>query len=265
SVENQYRESDEALASFGEHDEVVLWFEHDLYDQLVLIRHLDFFSKQELNRTRLSLICIGEFPGRDSFHGLGELTPEQLYSLFPSRHPITSGQLELGRRAWAAFTATDPGDLDNLASEDTRPLPFLASALRRFLEEYPSSFNGLGRTEQQILSLLYEGGKSPAELFVSTYKLEEAIFMGDSTFWGRVKALGTGAWPLVTLDVVETPDRYPQGQVKITDLGLEVLEGRNDWVELNGIDRWFGGVHLQGSSAAWRWDKKTSRLRAYGG
>jgi hypothetical protein len=31
-------------------------------------------------------------------------------------------------------------------------------------------------------------------------------------------------------------------------------------VRLNGIDRWLGGVHLQGGEAAWRWDADAGRL-----
>ena len=39
---------DVALASFREHDETVLWFEPDLYDQLQLLQVLDWFAGQEL-------------------------------------------------------------------------------------------------------------------------------------------------------------------------------------------------------------------------
>jgi hypothetical protein len=29
---------------------------------------------------------------------------------------------------------------------------------------------------------------------------------------------------------------------------------------LNGIDRWIGGVHLQGQETDWRWDEENGRL-----
>ena len=74
---------DRALARFHDHDEVILWFEHDLYDQLQLIQLLDWFAQQELEETRLSLICI------DHFFGLGQLTPVQLASLFNTRQEVT--------------------------------------------------------------------------------------------------------------------------------------------------------------------------------
>ena len=37
--------------------------------------------------------------------------------------------------------------------------------------------------------------------------------------------------------------------------GRDVIEGREDAVALNGIDRWLGGVHLVGQNRSpWRWD-----------
>src|SRR5262245_26711672 len=36
----EFAQRDGALASFADHDEVVLWFEHDLYDQLQLLQIL---------------------------------------------------------------------------------------------------------------------------------------------------------------------------------------------------------------------------------
>ena len=48
----------------------------------------------------------------------------------------------------------------------------------------------------------------------------------------------------------------------ITDAGLRVLEDRDDHIRLNGIDRWVGGVHLNGPEAAWRWDPGTMQIRS---
>src|SRR5205814_9828925 len=39
----------------------------------------------------------------------------------------------------------------------------------------------------------------------------------------------------------------------------ELLPPPGDHVHLNGIDRWLGGVHLQGAEARWRWDEKNRR------
>src|SRR5262245_57330607 len=62
---------EESLRGFSDHEEVTLWFEHDLFCQINLVYLLDWFSKQTLGTTRLSLICIGEFAGIEDFRGLG--------------------------------------------------------------------------------------------------------------------------------------------------------------------------------------------------
>src|SRR6266850_7831001 len=96
---------EEILSSFAAHDEVVLWFEHDLFCQVNLIYLLDWFHGRDLGETKLSLICIGEFPGRKDFRGLGELSVEQLASLFGLRHEVTAAELQLASAAWAVYRA----------------------------------------------------------------------------------------------------------------------------------------------------------------
>jgi RNA polymerase sigma factor (sigma-70 family) len=261
---------DGKLEAFGDYDEVVLWFEHDLFDQLLLVRHLDWFSRRPLGRTALSLICIGEFPGFEPFHGLGQLNPEQLTSLLGTREPVSAAQRALGARAWRAFTASDPLELDALArTGDTRVLAFLAGALQRFLEEYPALSTGLPRTERQILELLAAEPMTPKRLFVAMQRLEERVFMGDTTFWMRVLDVASGPTPLVSLDVEPLDDdpsgglALPNGTVSITDAGRAVLAGAADWVRLNGFDRWLGGVHLSaapGGDVQWRYDRESTAL-----
>ena len=255
---------DQQLASFPDYDEVVLWLEHDLFDQLLLVRHLDWFSRQPMRRTRLSLICIGEFPGFEPFHGLGQLDEVQLASLLGTREPVSTEQLTLGRAAWDAFTAPDPTRLDAAANDASQSvLPFLAGALHRFIEEYPAVGDGLPRTERHILELLADGESSLAELFRAYQKTEERVFMGDTTFWRRVRELAAGPAPLVWIkgDASEPP----HGHVELTDAGRAVRAGEADWVRLNGVDRWFGGVRLQapvGGEVPWRYDRATGRLVA---
>ena len=60
------------------YDELVLWFEHDLFDQLNLIQLLTWIRKRVPAAKPVSLISIGSFPGRPNFKGLGELTPGEL-------------------------------------------------------------------------------------------------------------------------------------------------------------------------------------------
>src|SRR6476646_4988213 len=81
SLRADFAKRDAALAAFREHDEVVLWFEHDLYDQLQLLQILDWFSRQDRDGARISLIQIDRHPEVSPFFGLGQLSGRQLADL----------------------------------------------------------------------------------------------------------------------------------------------------------------------------------------
>ena len=136
---------DETLRSFRRYDEVVLWFEHDLTDQLQLIQILDWFEGRALGATHLSLINVDGYPGVVPFHGLGQLTGKQLVELLPTRKPVSAQQLSIGRDAWRAFCCPEPSALLNLLNRDVSALSFLGRALRRLyrnIHPYTTGFRG---------------------------------------------------------------------------------------------------------------------------
>ena len=243
----------DALASYVTQDEVVLWVDHRLSDQLILIKALDWFGKQDLGGVKLGLICRGTFPGKEDYVGLGQLTADQLASLADTRQRVSEAQLRLARTAWAGFTSPDPTAIEKLIETDTSELPFLAAALRRHLEQFPSVQEGLSRTERQALAVLKEQGPlTGGRLFVAVQRMEEQIFMGHESFHRMMDELASATRPLV---------RVKEGSlVEITETGGRVMEGHADHVELNGIDRWLGGVHLKGDRAVWRWDAAKGKL-----
>lgn len=253
-------EWDHALEGSRGFDEVVIWLEHDLFDQLQLLRLLDWFgSRDDLSSTRLSLICIGSFPGIEPFHGLGQLSPEQMASLLDRRERVTEKQIFLARHAWRAFCSPEPIGLEVALRRDTSALPFLADALQRHLEEFPWTRDGLSRTERQALLGIDSGFDTFESLFRAVQALEPRPYLGDSSFLRCLRVLGSSPVPLIRLEP------GPGGlirtlQLSLTGSGREVLEGRKDWVHLHGIDRWLGGVHLHGREAQWRWDGERSRL-----
>lgn len=251
-----------ALDRFAEYPEAVLWLEHDLFDQLLLARHLAWFAARDLGRTALSLICIGSFPGRPTFRGLGELTAAELTSLFPSRAPVTRAQLALGRRAFDAFTGPDPRALERVANDgEMTLLPFLAPALRRFLEEYPSTRNGLSRSEHQLLTLLGNAGGAQrlGEAWRAMHARESAYYITDLGMRELVTRLC--AEPALVSLLPAASGREWDASVRITPAGREVLAGGADRVhQLGRIDRWMGGVHLVGAESPWRWDAERRHL-----
>jgi hypothetical protein len=163
-VSRRFEERDRALAA-NRGGEYVLWFEADLYDQLQIAQILAALDALGVAPGRVTLICIGEYPGIAHFGGLGELEPGQLPGLLDAATPLTTAALGLGAAAWAALRAADPGGLGTIAASPSRELRFLGEAFDRLGREYPSTRDGLSLTERRILAATPEGGAVAGAVF----------------------------------------------------------------------------------------------------
>ena len=270
------RAKGDPLDAAAAHDEVVFWFEHDLHDQLLVVRHLWWLSRWiagsedpacESGRSE-DPACEGgrsegqgsgrrEGPSRPRFSivigtdYLGLLKPEEFPARFAARRAITAEEIEVGAAIWKAFCGDDPRRLVSFAS-DAGPLRYVPRAMHRLLEEFPAAKAGLARSERQILEVLSEGPRSPGQAFVACAKLEDDIWMGDWSFWAIVRRMASAAPPLVAADVQRVEDRFPEGILTITAAGRQVLAGDADYLALNAPSRWIGGTYLT-PQRAWRW------------
>jgi hypothetical protein len=184
-----FAERDRTLAAAGA---LVLWFEHDLYDQLQLIQVLS------------SSDAPAELVQAETYLDEAEL---------PTPIAVSRAQRLAASAAWAAFRGPDPRGLERLACDG---LPLLRSALDRLLEEHPSVRNGLGRSEQQALEAVADGARTRLEAFEAAQSREPARFMGDATFLALLVRLE----PLIGRDP----------EFGLTPLGEEVLAGYADFV-----------------------------------
>jgi len=78
--------------------------------------------------------------------------------------------------------------------------------------------------------------------------------MGDLTFFRIMQRLTRGKAPLLSHDGEFRPHDAPRGVFSVTEAGDAVLDGRADYIALNGIDRWMGGVHL--TDGRYRWTSR---------
>jgi hypothetical protein len=240
------------------YDELVLWFEHDLFDQLNLIQLLSHVAGRPQTQPA-SLVCIDCYPGHPNFKGLGELEPADLASLYLTRQPVGDSQLELASRAWQAFRASDPREIEALLATDLTALPFLSAAFRRHLQELPSLENGLSRSEHRLLEQARDGATDLRQIFPRMQDGETAYYITDSSLWDRVQSLALSSPALLSVDAPDSTEALPAATIALTPAGRQVLSGSADRVRLCGIDRWFGGVHARGSGPVWRWSSREAR------
>jgi hypothetical protein len=157
-----FRERDAGLAAHPRTAEIVLWFEDDLFDALLLAQLEDRLAGRPGPVTRVHLL----HPPRGD-----------LRAALAAREPIDP----------------DPAAFAALRSDDPRAW-LGVPAFARLLEELPDSRTGLSRLESEILEALELGPLTPMDLFTAATASEQPPWVGDAS----VFALADDLAPLVT-------------------------------------------------------------------
>jgi hypothetical protein len=283
------------LDNLNQYNEIVLWFEHDLYDQLQLAECLYHLAKHRDQVKQFYLICIGEHDDVDYFHGLGNLSISQLEALYPHRQQLSIEQLVLGKTVWQAIASNTPEPLNPLLTKPLTTLPFMANALIRFAQEYPWLNSGLSLTQTLILQSLaapkaelpillsnlrhqahhqgeelslaeqrYQQIMNKSEinlgrLFTNLQTIEEAPFLGDIWLTKELHYLSTHSPAYLNIDYQGSESWDMRASYQISEAGLKALQGTLGTREKPKPGFWRGGVHITADNY-WCWDKQKRQL-----
>jgi hypothetical protein len=239
---HDFERRDSLLRRSAEFEEVVLWFEHDLYDQLQLLQILTALDELNLEPGRVAVVQSDQY--------LANMSVDEMLALLPKRRNATPAIFKSACRSWERFTSASPAELFAAAGEDAIGLPFLRAALQRLCEEYPSTRDGLSRSQRQALYAVAQGPARVEELFARSQAREEASFLGSRAFGVMFEEMRTSEGALIESE---------EGGVVLTPLGRRILAGDADWLDEHPIDRWIGGVHLLPSNVT-RWDEDAARF-----
>ncbi|WFB37463.1 hypothetical protein P3T73_06780 [Kiritimatiellota bacterium B12222] len=243
---SRFQKRDQLLARGDEFSELQIWFEHDLFDQLLLIQIIDRLAEDPEWSAITKVFQFDRYIGR--------LTTETFSAACPAPQALRQDQIDEARNAWRAFRGSDPQALTKVIREGSSSLPYLKSALLRFCEEFPWVQNGCSRTEQQILEAVHAGIQSPEKIFQHSQAQEEAIFMGDGTFYVMIEQLTLGAHPLLTLapgprflhpSIQGYGEAFRNQQLRLTERGEQVLVGRANRLTDLPQPYWRGGCEIR--------------------
>jgi hypothetical protein len=195
NLKGQYSE----LATVTQYDEVVLWTDACLCDQAMLCHLLTCIAWQGVQQ-RCSILGVEHFPGIVPFNGLGQLLPDQLASLYPTRQPVTEEQFRFAERVDKAFALQDCAAFSELANTANAPLPWIPAAAARWLKEQPDQATGLGLLEQLALEAVRSGCRTPSEIFAAVSARDTPPqYWGDLSLWAKINKMAIRKPPLVKI------------------------------------------------------------------
>lgn len=208
-----FDEREAALRSVTSQDEVVLWFERDLFCELHL---LDLLAR--LAGPRVSVVHPQRLDGAD------------LRACHDARHHCSTTELSLARVAWAALIATDPRPFLALRVD----APWFDALLGGMQSDHLGRFadrRGLSRFDALVLAELEAGPRSPLELLACAHEHEHTrgLGLGDLQVWLRLRELA--ARGLIELAQplprgTAEPEPLDEPSASLLELGRAALHAR---------------------------------------
>lgn len=249
------QQAEDRLAHAGDYGRIVLWFEHDPFDQLLLVRSLARLRQAGAHTRKIELISLDRFPGMTKFIGIGQLSPAALRHLYNRRQPVTENTYTMAEQAWHALLADTPMPLFALSQQASPALLYLPAAILRYLAELPVLGTGLSFTESAILGLLADGPLPWGRIFARfVQEVDPLPFHGDLMFLGAALRLRDAADPALSCDPFDSAGvEWGKAVFTLTSTGRDLLDGARDWRDCTPRPRFHGGVSCF-SSPDWRWD-----------
>ncbi|KOY52368.1 DUF1835 domain-containing protein [Polaribacter dokdonensis] len=142
-----------ALCNKKSHDEIVLWFEYDLFCQINMIAVLSWLKRYRKGYN-ISLVCSGKIGKSKKMYALPELNESQIQNHFDKRILLTEDDIAYADYIWQLYCSDSPLRLETVYKfKNTTPFQYLASAIEMHLKRFPSIENGLNEVENRILKI----------------------------------------------------------------------------------------------------------------
>lgn len=241
-------ETTQRLNNAAAYEEIVLWFEFDLFCQVNLLFVLYYLHHLSISLPPVSIVQLHEHPEVPGFRGIGMLKPEHLPPLFEGRVRLQTEDWQLALQSREAYSGTDPLALEALSHRSAKHLPYLGKALQAHLQRLPGAANGLNAVEHFFLDRLALGKLSERALYYQ--------------FWNEQKIYGFGDFQLdIYIQRLQRAGvlQRDSEMLSITSLGREVLNNEQNYLSFaTQQNLWLGGIPLE--QTPWRWDGDESRV-----
>ncbi len=204
-----------SLCNHKQQDQIVLWFEYDLFCQINMLAVLSWL-KTHRRHAEISLVCSGREGKGDKLYALTELSDEQLMDLYERRTVLSQDDIEYADYIWQLYCSDNPIRLENQIANNDFQFEYLSEALKTHLRRFPTIKNGLNELENHILE------KARSKKFGSKAELTDAL-LTDQGYYGfadtQYDRIITSLRPLFN----------SFNPVKLTKKGISVLENKSNY------------------------------------
>lgn len=163
-------------------DEIILWFEYDLFCQINAIFLLHYLCNLKKIKTKISIIYAGTFDHSNSLLALGEVSPDLYPSLFNTRQLFSIEMSAIVYDFCKQWTSGNHQKLIKIAQKfPKKTFPYFNDAIEYHLARIPSE-GEIHLIEKKILALIHLNNFSSKELIKALLNWDPYFGVGDLTF-----------------------------------------------------------------------------------
>ncbi len=172
------------------YNEVVLWFEYDLFCQVNLLAACSFLLKNYRKDIRYYLVCTGKEKGKEELQSLSDYPAENYKDLYKNRIKLTRNDLLFAQQCWELYVENDQKTLKEFDFNQNKKFRYLQAAIDQHLMRFPDK-DGLDEIDRKIIELTKEG--IDEEILVKELliwqKRESVYGFGDLQYVHKIKKL----------------------------------------------------------------------------
>lgn len=226
--DSQFIEELNKLTMANAYEEVVLWFEFDLFshiNMLAVINHL----LENKKHFPVFLVCSKRLENEKEFTPLSQLPLKHLKNHYEARIPLDRDDLETAALLWQLYNGNNPQKLIALIKKKTN-FEYLSSCIRAHIERFPNAVTGLNSLERNVLKLI-ETNNITSRNHLIGYILEYQGYFGFGD--QQVKRM---------IDRLGIFYKIDENGVSLNESGKNALNATKNFYQELKNDDYFGGV-----------------------
>jgi len=228
--QQQFLSELEKLNDPENYEEVILWFEFDLFSHINMLAAISHLMENKID-VPIYLVCSKKVEGEKEFIPLSQLPIKILQKHYDQRIHLDQDDLEMANLMWQLYNGENPQKLKNLIKIKTN-FEYLSSCIRAHIERFPNAFSGLNALEKNILKLIKNHNISSLNQLLG-YSLQYQGYYGyiDIQIQSVIKKL-------------QLFYEVKENKIELTPEGNEALNASRNFYRVLKDDQSFGGVKI---------------------
>ena len=179
------------LEDLSNYNELVMWFEFDLFCQVNLMALSTFLYKNYRKTITYNLVCSGKVKGNDKLHSLTDFSPEDFKELYNNKLKLNKTDLEYAKECWEAYAKNNIEKIAAFDYSENNKFSYFELAMKQHLKRF-QTINGLNEIQNKILETIDSSALTAKEIVQNLliWQHQETVYgFGDMQYFLYLKKL----------------------------------------------------------------------------